>query len=93
MKAQIKKPNFASQLRDVCYELDGFAYLLRLKGKDYISPMNIEDINYGIARILERMIKRVKRIMRDLEDAEIMAVRSQLGSGDSDSKRSADEGF
>ena len=91
MKTGTNQPSAASRLRDICYELDGFAYLLNLKGKDDISPLNIDDINYGIARILERMVKRIKRIMRDLEDAEIMAARPHSGFGDSNPKRGAHE--
>ena len=79
------------RLRSICFELDAFAYLLRLKGRDDVPPLEIEEINYGTGKILERLTNRLKRVMVDLEEAEIARASSKTSSlGESDLKCRAD---
>lgn len=71
MSNQLKKKDLVSKLRDACFELNALAYLIKQKREDTVPPHEIEDINYGIGQILDRLTSRVRRVMIDLEDGDI----------------------
>ena len=71
----MKKPELvssaASKLRDIYFEMNAMAYLIRRKREDDAHPHEIEEINHGTGRVLERLSRRLHRVVVRLEESRL----------------------
>ena len=65
-------------LREASAELDAIAYLFRLKRTDETPPLDMEQINLGLSKIIERLGKRVFRAARRIEEADLKSRRFSI---------------
>jgi hypothetical protein len=59
------------KLREASAELQALSHLFRLKRQDEAPPLDMEEINWGISRILDRLAKRVRRAARQIEKVDL----------------------
>ncbi len=72
-------------LRESSAELAAIAHLFRLKRRDDAPPLDMEEINWGLSRLLDRLARRVKRAARRIEEADINRRRTPTRPKESDS--------
>lgn len=58
-------------LREHCFRLKGFAYLLKNQKLDPAPPLDAEDIAYGIGSILESIAGEMQSILNAIEEQEL----------------------
>lgn len=56
-----------AMIRDICFELDSFAYLLRNNGHQSLPRVKAENLHYGTGTILARFVRRLRSMADDLE--------------------------
>jgi len=67
MKSE-KLPPTASRLLEASIELRSIAYLIQTQGRLTDVPLDIEDIHYGLGRLLGRLASKIRRISNELDE-------------------------
>jgi len=67
MKSE-KLPATANRLLEASIELRSVAYLIQTQGRPTDVPLDIEDIHYGLGRLLSRLASKIRRISNELDE-------------------------
>lgn len=58
-------------LREASAELTALAHLFRLKRRDDAPPLDMDQINWGLSRLLGRLARQVQRTARQIEETDL----------------------
>ena len=68
----------SEQLRDLAWRIRGIGYLVEQHGEDQISPLDMEQVYYGIGSILTDLSKRVYRIARKMDEHQMVEATANV---------------
>lgn len=64
-------PAPAGRLLEASIELRSIAYLIQTQGRPTDVPLDIEDIHYGLGRLLGRLATKIRRISNELDESRL----------------------